>query len=203
MTDIGRQFRSLRENSILPSNPLFIHLRIMIIVTILYYLIIKRMVHKIIPLVHQILILLFIFRKKSHIDIRRRHIYAVRLRRIKVSYRLGDIPYRIGVFQLFTQDNHLMGHDISRTLIFTDIIHSLFITRNGHKSHDRQHKFQNPFHGLFVYMVSAAKLPARIRFQKMNTDYLHFRHLLILQGGFINFVRSNFNIKICISVTKF
>ena len=174
MINVMREFGTMRKNSILPCYIFLRNFRVMIIIPVTDNLIIKRMIHQIVPERNQSLIFLVSFRQEPHVNIRGFHIHPPRLGRIKAGQCLGDIVHRIRVFKFFAQFNHFMGYRFHTGFIFIEIIQSFFGTRRQSQKNKECQQTVKFFHGSFHFWFDRTKLCKANRVQKMKTLYLFF-----------------------------
>ena len=174
MINVIRKHSTMRQNRILPCNIFLRNFRVMIIIPVPDNLIIKRMIHQIIPERNQPLVFLVSFRQEPHVNIRRLHIHPTGLGRIKAGQCLGDIVHRIRVFEFSAQFYHFMGNRFHTGFIFIEIIQSLFGTRRQPQENKECQQRVKFFHGSFHFWFDRTKLCKANRVQKMKTLYLFF-----------------------------
>ncbi len=118
----GRRSSKIRRNhGILPSATTLRNLRVVIIVTLLYYLIIKRMIKHLHPHLLECVEILLTGRQESDIMIRGAQFHRPGLGRIQRSESLGDIVQGIRVFKPLAQNYHSVRY-VFKLIGIRDII---------------------------------------------------------------------------------
>ena len=178
-----RKYGTMRQNRILPCYIFLRDFRVMIIIPVPDNLIIKRMIHQIVPERNQLLIFSVSFRQEPHVNIRGFHIHPPGLGRIKAGQCLGDIVHRIRVIELFAELNHFMCYGLDIGFIFMEIIQSFFGTRRQSQENEECRQTVKFFHGSFHFWFDRTKLCKANRVQKMKTLYLFFGLLQHCKAG--------------------